>query len=344
MSGVNVLRSYPGLGNEVRRIGVKAMIPWFKGEEFTTYMQNKQRAMYLIQACLDFPATSINNPLAVVLNRDPRPEEFKRRSIAYLYAFRRLMTKEHLSSIEIENMELLLNLFPTSLLFRVFLTDMKDIIKTFGDGERSGYAVALGDIQKKDERLVRLFIRGQFISMLSDQALRTNYDILLKGSLEEAVDTMNGVRDIDKHSSEIWKIITKIALNLHDRTQYAKIFEKLYRITNFLDQKVKPTMRRNLTDLFIGKGLSRDTAQKIIAEVTAEEATHPSSGTGIPGAQRAAYVIDALQKNYGDDIFTNKAKAVVVVDELSKLLNDPREDNIAKWIYQGIISLLDKMY
>lgn len=98
---------------------------WFAGKIFQTYMASRTRAMGLMRVCLQYPTST---PVMTLLAFDPNPPERRRKSCAYLYALRWLLTHR----TEYEKSELLQSLlditFSAMTLVRCFDLDILGII------------------------------------------------------------------------------------------------------------------------------------------------------------------------------------------------------------------------
>jgi len=135
------------LEKHVREVGEAAIV----GIPLQTAMTTRDGALGLVRGSLDFGFRPNNNPLLYILRNDSRPVTTKRKSIAYLYALRRIvmtgLTPENESTIQA-----LLDLgFPTSTLLRCFDIDLKSIPESYTRTSKPAYLNVLEFIASRDE-------------------------------------------------------------------------------------------------------------------------------------------------------------------------------------------------
>lgn len=178
-----------------------------------------------VKAALDFPATDTNNPLVRILTEDQRPN--KQKSVAYLYAFRKLLTMPA-TDPNIRSMQALLQIpFPASVLLRVLMIDAPVIAKAlpaeetatnFEEISNSMYARTLTILTEGSPAFVD-FLNYQLLFPLSPAMVIANYTPFLDNADISDRGSISHVGEISKYPKEIvWLMQAIINSDEYDDT------------------------------------------------------------------------------------------------------------------------------
>jgi len=203
------------------------------------------------------------------------------------------------------------------------------------------YSEALHYLFDTDERelyvwndlsLLRLFLEYQLLFPLSAASVAVHYRPLLS----EAANTkyLYGIGNINDYVAVVDRLIN-IMLDAEwrkgDMQQLGYKLADAYRVAGFFTGSNRGILRQQLAYF----------AQKYGVPDATKGIDNTSNGS--PGAERVREVIQTLAKTYGDDLLTNRNKAIHLVVELRKLITT-EQDLVSKWLMLDIVTLAIGMH
>jgi len=287
------------------------------------YMSDRNQALGLVAACLDFPSTPDNNPLVFLINEDERDNKHK--SVAYLYAFRRLMTMPKTQANE-ESIQALIDTvaLPVGVILRVLLLDAPRIDavlpkgRTFDDYQKirkdSMYVYALMLLNPKFAGSIQQFSEYQIMFPVSPQMLVAGYVPLIDD--EEYGVWIAHIGDFSKYPNEIiWIMIQTMAAQLQSEDP-----GDVEMIMEALDINTDDLGYLNPTDVLPAREALVTGAVALGIDATQVEPPNPvNDGPNIPATEEIRQSILSLIQKYGPIDSLTKEVAQSFVNDLREL-------------------------